>query len=186
VLFQKADGFQCLGVGSGSFAEVGCVTIGLTIGLVAHLLKSLLCADLFCSIRRAHKAEQPFHTGAGLDVDQVHTVAAGAVGRKLMLRQKCFKIPGQIGAGREKLQIIFLLRIDDRSAAQKSCANVCTDAGLAANKAGVDLQAGLVAGGTKQLMHPRNLLRCADIEFIEISAGTVLFQDLALNAASCK
>ena len=56
-----------------------------------------------------------------------------------------FKVPCQIGAGGKKFQIIFFLRINDRSTAQKSCANVCTDAGLTADKAGIDLQAGLAA-----------------------------------------
>ena len=139
-----------------------------------------------CSVSSAHKAEQPFHIGPGLDVDQVHAVAAGAVRCKLMLCQQRFKVPCQIGAGGKKFQIIFFLRINDRSTAQKSCANVRTDAGLAADKAGIDLQAGLAARGAEQLVHPGHLLRRADVEFIQHAAGSLLVQDLALHAAACE
>lgn len=120
LLFQKADGLQRLRIGAGRFAEVCGVAVGLSVGLVAHLFEGFLCMHFLCSVSSAHKAEQPFHIGPGLDVDQVHAVAAGAVWCKLMLCQQRFKVPCQIGAGGKKFQIIFFLRINNRSTAQKA------------------------------------------------------------------
>ena len=128
---------------------------------------------LLGGVHGTHKAEQALHIRAGLDIDQVHAVAAGAVGCKLVLGQQGFKIPRQIGAWGEEFQIVFLLRINDGAAAQKSCANVCTDAGLAADQGGVDLQAGLGTGGTEQLVHPGHLFQRADVEFIQNAAGAL-------------
>ena len=139
-----------------------------------------------CGIRSAHKAEQALHVGTGLNVDQVHAVAAGAVGRKLVLSEQCFKIPGEVRPGGEKFQIIFLLRVGNRAAAQKRHGNIGTDAGLAADKPGVDLQTGLPAGGAEQLVQAGDLLRIADIELVQHTAGAGLFQYLAPDAAAGK
>ena len=46
LLFQKADGFERLGVGTGRLAQVCGVTVGVAVDLVAHLLDSLLGAEL--------------------------------------------------------------------------------------------------------------------------------------------
>ena len=68
----------------------------------------------------------------------------------------------------------------------RSCTLPGADAGLTADKAGIDLQAGLAARGAEQLVHPGHLLRCADVEFIQHAAGPLLVQDLALHAAACE
>ncbi len=46
------------------------IAVGLTVGLVAHLLEGLPVRGFLRRISRAHKAEQAFHIGTGLDVDQ--------------------------------------------------------------------------------------------------------------------
>ena len=103
-----------------------------------------------------------------------------------MLSQQGFKVPGQIGARGQELQIVLLLRVCDGAAAQKSCANVCTDAGLTADQGGVDLQARLAAGGAEQFMHPRHLFRLPDVELIQYAAGALLFQNVPLHTAAGK
>lgn len=69
------------------------------------------------------------------------------MGRKLVLRQQGFEVARKVRAAGEKLDVILLLRVSDRAAAQKSCPDVRADACLAANQSGVYLQARLGAGG---------------------------------------
>ena len=103
-----------------------------------------------------------------------------------MLGQQRFKVPGEICPGGEKFQIIFLLRVSDRAAAQKGHGDIGADAGLAADKPGVNLQAGLPAGGAEQLVQAGNLLRIADIELVQHTADAGFFQYLAPDAAAGK
>ena len=100
LLLQKADGFQRLRVGAGCFAEVGGIAVGVAVDLVPHLLDGLLRIDLRCRLGCPHKRQNALHVGAALDVNQVHAVAAGVVGRKLVLGQQRFKVSGEIGAAR--------------------------------------------------------------------------------------
>ena len=103
-----------------------------------------------------------------------------------MLRQQGFEVARKVRAAGEELDVILLLRVSDRAAAQKSCPDVRADARLAANQSGVYLQARLGAGGAEKLVHPRHLLRCADAELIDHPAGTLLLDDVALYAAARK
>ena len=103
-----------------------------------------------------------------------------------MLSQQRFKIPGEVRPGGEKFQIIFLLRVGDCAAAQKSHGNIGADAGLAADEPGVDLQAGLPAGSAEQLVQAGDLFRIADIELVQYTAGAGFFQYLAPDAAAGK
>ena len=186
LFLQIADSLQGLSVRPRRFAKVCGIAVGLPVGLVAYLLERLEHTDLGRGIRSAHKAEQPLHIGTGLDVDQVHAVAAGAVGRKLVLSQQRFKIPGEVRPGGEKFQVIFLLRVGDRATAQKGHGDIGADAGLATDEPGVDLQAGLPAGCAEQLVQAGDLLRIADIELVQHTADAGLFQDLAPDAAAGK
>ena len=108
------------------------------------------------------------------------------MGRKLVLGQQRFKIPGKVRPGGEKFQIIFLLRIGNRAAAQKRHGDIGADAGLAADEPGVDLQTGLPAGGAEQLVQAGYLLRIADVELVQYTAGAGFFQYLAPDAAAGK
>ena len=57
-----------------------------------------------------------------------------------MLGQKGFEILGKVGAARQKFEIVFLLWVGHGAAAEEGRADVGADAGLAADKPGVDLQ----------------------------------------------
>ena len=126
-------------VGTRRFTKICGIAIGVAIDLVAHLLHGFLRPDLLRRLCRAHKRQNALHVGAALDVNEVHTVAAGAVGRKFMLGQKGFEILGKVGAARQKFEIVFFLWVGHSAATEEGRADVGADAGLAADQLGVDL-----------------------------------------------
>ena len=130
-------------------SQVGGVAVGVAVDLVAQLLDRLLRIDLRRSFGGTHKRKDALHVRTALDVNQIYAVAAGAVGRKFMLGQKGFKIPGEIGTPGQEFQIVLFLRIGHGAAAQKCSADVSTDTGLAPDHTRVDLQAGLRSGGPR-------------------------------------
>ena len=170
--------------GLDAFAQVGCLAVGKTVRLVAHLVVNTLIHNAHGRAARPHKGQQIFDMVGGLDINGVGPLAQGAVGVKIVLSQHGFQLLGKVMPGREEFQIVAFFRVGHRAAAQKRCGDKRLHTVLASEIFRTDAQGRLLAGVAKHCQHPGNLGWVLYAELIHRACGAFLADNSALHTAA--